>query len=158
MSNPMPSNAWDELTYQFPKFNGCTVKVWEWISNFIPHFVMDAICLPVLGLKLNHVSKRDPWYDETPLEYLISTFMVKSLSYTPLQRPRNNPALVDGTTMDEVQKSASCGSTFRVSCNLLHSDVVSKLMSYWKKDITQCVRVDKTGDIEMYFPSDGWIM
>ena len=29
---------WDEITYSFPKFNGATVEVWEWISNFIPHF------------------------------------------------------------------------------------------------------------------------
>ena len=24
--------------YSFPNFNGATVKVWEWINNFIPHF------------------------------------------------------------------------------------------------------------------------
>ena len=26
------------ITYPFPNLNGCTVQVWEWISNFIPHF------------------------------------------------------------------------------------------------------------------------
>ena len=26
-------------TYPFPNFNGATVEVWEWISNFIPHFI-----------------------------------------------------------------------------------------------------------------------
>ena len=26
---------WDEITYKFPNFNGCTVDVREWISNFI---------------------------------------------------------------------------------------------------------------------------
>ena len=30
--------VWDEITHPFPNFNGCTVEVWEWISNFIPHF------------------------------------------------------------------------------------------------------------------------
>ena len=25
-----------QITYPFPNFNGCTVEVWEWISNFIP--------------------------------------------------------------------------------------------------------------------------
>ena len=30
---------WDVITYPFPNFNGCTVKVWGWISKFIPHFV-----------------------------------------------------------------------------------------------------------------------
>ena len=24
---------WDEITYPFPNFNGCTVEVWEWIGN-----------------------------------------------------------------------------------------------------------------------------
>ena len=32
-----------EITYPFPIFNGCTDGVWEWISNFIPHFIMDVI-------------------------------------------------------------------------------------------------------------------
>ena len=28
----------DENAYPFPNFNGVAVEVWEWISNFIPHF------------------------------------------------------------------------------------------------------------------------
>ena len=43
MSNYMPSKVWDEITYPFPNFNGCTVEVWEWVSNFMSHFIMDAI-------------------------------------------------------------------------------------------------------------------
>ena len=34
ISNRIHSKLWDEITYQFPNFNGCTVEVWEWISNF----------------------------------------------------------------------------------------------------------------------------
>ena len=37
---------WDEITYPFPNFNGCTVEAWEWISNFIPHFIVDVITYP----------------------------------------------------------------------------------------------------------------
>ena len=55
--NHMLSETWDEITYPFINFNGCTVEVSEWISKFIPHFIMEII----LGLKLNHVSKRAPW-------------------------------------------------------------------------------------------------
>ena len=33
----------DEITYLSPNFNGSTVEVWEWISDFIPHIIMDAI-------------------------------------------------------------------------------------------------------------------
>ena len=34
VSNHMPCKMWDEITYQFPNFNGCAAEVWEWISNF----------------------------------------------------------------------------------------------------------------------------
>ena len=39
----MPSKVWDEIINPFQNFNGCIVEVWEWISNFIPHFIMDEI-------------------------------------------------------------------------------------------------------------------
>ena len=31
------------IRYLFPNFNGCTVEVWEWISEFIPSFTGHAI-------------------------------------------------------------------------------------------------------------------
>ena len=43
ISNHMPSKVWDEITYPFPNFNGCTIKVGEWISNFISNFIMDVV-------------------------------------------------------------------------------------------------------------------
>ena len=46
ISNYIPYKAWDEITYPFPKFNYCTVEVWEWIHNFIPHFTRHAITHP----------------------------------------------------------------------------------------------------------------
>ena len=30
----MPCNVWDEIIYPFLNFNGETVEVYEWISNF----------------------------------------------------------------------------------------------------------------------------
>ena len=30
----------------FLNFNGCTLEVQEWISNFIPHFITDVISVP----------------------------------------------------------------------------------------------------------------
>ena len=38
--------VWYENTYPFPNFNGFTVEVWEWISIFISHYVMDVITYP----------------------------------------------------------------------------------------------------------------
>ena len=40
----MPSKMWDEITYPFPNFNSCWS--WEWMSNSIPYFMMDAITYP----------------------------------------------------------------------------------------------------------------
>ena len=37
----MSSKMWDEFTYPLP-----TVEVWEWISNLIPHFIVDVITYP----------------------------------------------------------------------------------------------------------------
>ena len=42
----MSSKVYDEITYQFLNFNGCTIDVYEWISNFIPYFIMDVITYP----------------------------------------------------------------------------------------------------------------
>ena len=44
--NNIPYKWWDGITYAFPNFNGCTVEVLEWISNFILHLVMDVITYP----------------------------------------------------------------------------------------------------------------
>ena len=41
--NHMPSEVLYEITYPFPNFNGTNDEVWEWISNFISHYMMDVI-------------------------------------------------------------------------------------------------------------------
>ena len=43
LNNHMPSKVWDQIADPFQNFNGYTVEVWEWISNFITHFMMDVI-------------------------------------------------------------------------------------------------------------------
>ena len=46
ISNHMHFIMWDEITYPFPNFNGGTVEVWEWISDFIPHYTWFLITYP----------------------------------------------------------------------------------------------------------------
>ena len=46
ISNHMTHKIWNEITYQFPNFNGATVEVWEWISCFTLHCVMGVITYP----------------------------------------------------------------------------------------------------------------
>ena len=42
-SNPKPCKVCYEITYPFPL---ASVEVWEYISNFIPLFIMDVIIYP----------------------------------------------------------------------------------------------------------------
>ena len=42
----MLNEVWNQITYLFLNFNGATVEVYEWISNYIPHFMMDVITYP----------------------------------------------------------------------------------------------------------------
>ena len=44
--NHMRSKVWDEITYPFSNFNGCTVEVLEWKSNLIPHIILSVITYP----------------------------------------------------------------------------------------------------------------
>ena len=46
MDNYSHNKVWDENPYPFPNFNGRTGEIWEWINNFIPHFIMDVIPNP----------------------------------------------------------------------------------------------------------------
>ena len=60
-SNHIHDKVWSEITYPFPNFNGITVEIWEWISNFIPTLYWACDYLSILVDKLIHVSKRGPW-------------------------------------------------------------------------------------------------
>ena len=46
ISNYIHYKVWNETTYPFPNLNGASVEVWECISNFIQHFIMDVIIYP----------------------------------------------------------------------------------------------------------------
>ena len=53
----MLGKMWDEITCPFPNFNGCTIEVWEWISNFFPHFITDVITYPCWDYRLSMLVK-----------------------------------------------------------------------------------------------------
>ena len=42
----MAGKVWNEILCPFSNFNGCTIEVWEWRSNFTLHFIMDVITYP----------------------------------------------------------------------------------------------------------------
>ena len=58
----MPKQVWDEMTYPFPNFNGCTVEVLEWISNFIPHIILDVITHPLFTNWTGEPKKKNATY------------------------------------------------------------------------------------------------
>ena len=50
MSNYIQQKVWDEITYPFTNFNGCTAEVWEWILNLIPYFLSACNYVSVLDM------------------------------------------------------------------------------------------------------------
>ena len=47
----MLSKVLDEINYPSRNINGATVEVWEWMSKFIPHIVVDVITYPCCMLE-----------------------------------------------------------------------------------------------------------
>ena len=43
ITSQMYSKVWDGIISPFPNFNGTTIEVGEWKSNFIPHFTGHVI-------------------------------------------------------------------------------------------------------------------
>ena len=60
MSNHIHCKVWNEITYAFSNFNGATIEVWQWISNFIPHFNEHVIANPCWDKSLTMLMKRAP--------------------------------------------------------------------------------------------------
>ena len=58
ISHLMPSKEWDEIAYPSANFNPTTVDVWRWISNCIPHYIMDAITYSYCFLSYPSCSSR----------------------------------------------------------------------------------------------------
>ena len=90
ISSHMHSKVWNEITYPFPTFNGCTVEVWEWVSYFIPNYNgWNYLSLP--GLQFIHFSQRGPqigWTrkslhnnDTKFLHILLRLYGVRSVSW-----------------------------------------------------------------------------
>ena len=57
---PMPSKMWGEITYPFLNFNCVSIEIYDWISNFVPHLIINIATNPSMGSKLNHIGKRGP--------------------------------------------------------------------------------------------------
>ena len=83
----------DEIVHPFSNFNGCTVAVWECLSNFIPHSI-DWACnkLSTTGIKLNHVSKKGygacEWTNQMDHVYLMLEYTLVIFKWSLYVTPR----------------------------------------------------------------------
>ena len=60
LSNYMHYNMWDENYLSIPKLHkGATVDVWEWISNFNPHFTGYVVTIHA-GIEVNPCQQKGP--------------------------------------------------------------------------------------------------
>ena len=61
------------MIHPFSKYNGTTIEVREWISNFILHYTGHVIIYPRLELKLIRIIKRGPCRYKKPTSFLVYT-------------------------------------------------------------------------------------
>ena len=61
IKNPHYKVIWDEITYPFPNFNGFSIEIWKWISDFTPHFTGHVITYPCWNQSLSMLIEVTPW-------------------------------------------------------------------------------------------------
>ena len=97
----------DEIIYPFPNIIGVAIDVWEWISNFIPHFIMDVITYscwelnqsmlvkgapgslcglgsiskPLAGSQIEDILNFHPWYEKHIFQCMDKIFSVIPLKF-----------------------------------------------------------------------------
>ena len=72
----MPIKVRDEIIYLFPNFNGCTVEVWEWISNFIPPFI--TFIMNVINHPLDHNMPLSVYFRCMMWPWLLAQFFTRA--------------------------------------------------------------------------------
>ena len=75
----MLSKIWDQIIYPFPNFNGTTVEVWKWISNFIPLYNR-CNYLSMLELKLKR-GPSSPIYIQCIPRNMVYTFTERKYNF-----------------------------------------------------------------------------
>ena len=71
---------WDEITYPFLNLSGCTVEVYEWISNFILQFTGRVVNYPCWDQSSTMLIKEGPG----AIEEVKVASMIPCLTYDKL--------------------------------------------------------------------------
>ena len=71
-----------EIVHRFSNFNGCNVEVWEWISDFIPHFTVTLFNHQCKVINVSQGCSRSPgyWSKITPM---LGSWWQEALENTP---------------------------------------------------------------------------
>ena len=118
-------DVWYEITYPFPNFNSAIVKVWEWISNFIPQYTGNMLTYPWWEYNQYMLLQRGPWSLgyfcicwRSKMEYHeIHTFFLLINVFMKLQNP-GLFSLIDKTSYRKISWSLL---TARLMVKLFHS-------------------------------------
>ena len=94
MRNYLHWKVWDEFTSTFPSFNGSTVELWEWINDFVPHFIGHMPTYPIrhwtqsmfqdLTMTMNELSNTRYWTASVTSQ-VITRLILKLLFQDKLQ-------------------------------------------------------------------------
>ena len=72
INNHIDWQMWDVITYPFPNTVGCTVEIWEWVSNFIPHLIRHVNIYPGCGNTMFVKRPQATWVPNNISMYSIS--------------------------------------------------------------------------------------
>ena len=63
------------IIYPLPNFNCCAVEVWEWLSNFIAHFIGHVITYPCINITFSL------WSTSRKGDFLVNFLISQPASY-----------------------------------------------------------------------------
>ena len=142
----MPIKVWDEITYPVPNFNGCTVEVWEWIINFMPQFITDAITYPCQDLSWTMWVKGSANNTRRCNRQFTDKLINKAGTYRPLRTIALFCAIFQVVLWLKV---ARCFGVFQwLHCIYLHIYFMNFLIMNWEGGVS-C----KMGDARFWCPS-----
>ena len=143
---------WDQFIYLFPNFRGCTVEVWKWINNFIPHFTGHVLTYPCWNCIIQSIvwtSQLANYHFIKPLQLIyrscgITTIKCREMEtlYLPAFRKGNvvHPSLVE-SPQRPVIKNLSVFLVVSLSKLLKMKQVDSMLLIceiIWRSDTSRC--------------------
>ena len=121
ISNHLPSKVRDEFTNPFPNFNGATVDVWVWKSNFIPHFLMDVITHPCFLMCLSVYDGRfwNLYQRQALLDNIHQGFYDASVHCS---RDKDRKTKFIDINLSRLNRNIGHNSFVKCKCTCVHSD------------------------------------